>query len=94
MREHLDQYEGGVIGLDHLIGSLDALLALLEGTDQAWRDAFRYEWGTLETVYAIALDRGLPQPSSENQTLINDAIKNMRRLLADRITTENVIGNS
>ena len=94
MAEHLDQYEGGTIGLDHLISSLDALLEVLEGTDQVWRDAFRYEWGTLEMVYAIALDRGVTQLSPENQTLINEAIKNMRRLLVDRITAESLVGNS
>ncbi len=94
MAEHLDQYDGGAIGLDHLISSLDALLAVLEGTDQAWRDAFRYEWGTLETVYAIALDRGVTQLYPENQALIDEAIKNMRRLLAERITAESMLGDS
>lgn len=94
MAENLDQYEGGAIGLDHLISSLDALLGVLEGMDQEWWDAFRYEWGTLETVYAIALDRGVTQLSPENQALIDEAIKNMRRLLADRITSERVVGDS
>jgi hypothetical protein len=94
MAEQLDQYGGRTIGLDHLIGGLDALLALLEGTDQSWRDAFRYEWGTLETVYAIALDRGVTQLSPENQALIDEAIKNMRRLLAERITAESMVGDS
>ncbi|MDW8224032.1 MAG: hypothetical protein RMJ82_13900, partial [Gemmatales bacterium] len=82
------------IGIDRLISSLDALLGLLERTDQEWRDAFRYEWGTLETMYAIALDRGVTQLSSENRALSDEAIQNMRRLLADRITTENMAGNS
>ena len=72
MVEHLDQYDRGVIGLDQLIPSLDALLCILEGTDQAWRDAFRYEWGTLEMVHAIALDRGVTQLSPENQALIDE----------------------
>jgi hypothetical protein len=94
MAYHLDQYEGGATGLDHLVSGLDGLLALLEGTDQAWRDAFQYEWGTLESEYAFALHRGVTQLSAENQTLINEAINNMRQLLADRITTESVLGDS
>lgn len=94
MAEHLDQFEGGVVGLDHLISSLDALLAVLEEMGQPWRDAFRFEWGTLEMVHAIALDRGATQLSGENQTLIREAIKNMRRLLADCVAGETAAGDS
>jgi hypothetical protein len=94
MAEHLDQYEGGVIALDQLIQGLDALLGVLEGTGQAWRDAFRYEWGTLEMVHAIALDRGVTQLSPENQALIDEAIKNMRRLLAESVRAESVADES
>jgi hypothetical protein len=81
MVEHLDRYERGELAIGQLIPSLDALVALLDETDEEWSDAFRYEWGTLETVYAIALDKGTTQLPSEGQLLIDRAIESMRRLL-------------
>ena len=57
MAEHLRRYEHGEADLGSLIAGLEALLLCLEGADENWKAAFRREWGILEEVYAVALDR-------------------------------------
>ena len=90
MTTQLQQYEEGKLGLALLIANLKALLGALESPDESWRDSFRSEWGTLEAVYAMALFRKEQSLVPDVQTTINDpsnralideAIRNMRRLL-------------
>jgi hypothetical protein len=94
MEEHLRHFEEGVTDLGALIAGLDTLLECLEAADKAWKAQFRSEWWTLEQVYALALDRGQTQLPPESRALINEAVKNMRRLLADRITAETAASES
>ncbi len=81
MVDLLDRFDGGLAGLGSLIGDLEALLPLLEGTTSEWRATFHSEWATLETVHAMALDRGVPRLSQEGRASVEEAIERMRRLL-------------
>ena len=96
MNDQLMLFEEGKLGLASLIKSIKALLSVLEETDEAWIDKIRGEWGTLETVYAVALDRKEQGLAPDAQTTINDptqraliseAVQNMRRLVQERIDT-------
>jgi hypothetical protein len=81
MIEHLDQYERGIIALGDLLSGVDALFSLLEGMQQEWTEHFRYQWGSLEMINAIAMDRGQAHLSVDDQRIVNEAIANMRRML-------------
>ena len=80
MAECLGEFQKGKIGLGSLISALDSLIVLL-GDEGSRDERFRYEWGTLEMVYAIALDREMVQLPVEHQQLIDNAIQNLRRLV-------------
>ena len=96
MNDQLILFEEGKLGLASLIKSIKGLLSVLEETDEAWIDKVRDEWGTLETAYAVALDRKEQGLATDAQTtfndpiqqaLINDAVQNLRRLVQERIDT-------
>ncbi|MBX9681576.1 MAG: hypothetical protein K2X38_22705 [Gemmataceae bacterium] len=88
MLQQLERFEQGKATLSDLIASLDALLSVLESTEENWKEAFRYEWGTLETEYAISLDRGEPVLPSESMSLVHQAVANMEALLRDRVSAD------
>jgi hypothetical protein len=94
MCDLLQRYEAAKTDLSSLIGGLEALLEALDDPCQEWNKQFRHEWGVLEIEYAVALDRGQTQLPPDSQARIDEAIKNMRRLLADRVTAETAVGDS
>ncbi len=96
MADQLQGYEEGKLNLASLVSRLEALLSALEAPDKAWKNDFWSKWGTLETVYAVALDRneqGLAPDAQatindpSHRALINEAVQNLRRLVQDRIDT-------
>jgi hypothetical protein len=101
MADQLQRFAEGKLDLASLVGSLKALLSVLEATDETWKDDFRSEWGTLETVYALALDRkerGLDSDvqtaidGPSDQALISEAVQNMLRLVEDRLGSDRSLG--
>jgi hypothetical protein len=86
MEEYLHHFEQGELALHHLIKSLEGLLEALQNPDLTWKETFRSEWWTLEQVYAVACDRKEPNLSPESETLINEAISNMKSLLKSPLT--------
>jgi len=46
--------------------------------DQVWNEIFRGYWGDLEIVYAYALCTEKSFFDSEDQIIINDALKNLK----------------
>ncbi len=96
MADQLQRFEEGQLGLVSLIGSLKSLLSVLEATDEAWKDDFRSEWGTLEVAYAMMLDQKGDGLVPNEQAALNDlanradirqAVRNMQRLVQERIDT-------
>lgn len=94
MLEHLRRFEEGASDLSSLIGGLDSLLECLEAPNEEWKQRFRNKWGTLEQVYAVALDRGQTELSIEDEALVNQAVRNIRQLLAEQVPVEAEANNS
>lgn len=88
MADHLNRFDEGVIDLSTLIAGLDTLLECLEAADRTWKDEFRIQWGKLEEVYAVALERRESVLDYNSKKLVTNAIKDLRRLLADRTPAE------
>ncbi len=95
MNDQLKLFEAGKLDLPALIKGIKALLSALEEADESWKDKVRCEWGALETVYAIGLDRKEQGLAPDIQTSINDpanralideAVQNIRRLVQERIS--------
>jgi len=88
MMQRIEEFEKSKIGLQRLIADLDALLCSLQKADETWRSSFQKEWGVLEEVYAIALDKGSEKLPTEHWDLIDNALGNMKRLLAQVVIAE------
>jgi hypothetical protein len=95
--DRLRQFEEGGSDLQALVSGLDALLSVLESPGEAWAEAFRSEWGTLETVYAVALDRKEQGLAPDTKTTINDpsnralvtsSVQRMMQLVQDRLGSQ------
>jgi hypothetical protein len=82
MEEQLSQFESNKIKLPHLISGLKSLRDCLRTIDEDWKKKFTGEWWTLEQVYAVAIDRKKTNLSSEDLTLVKEAIGNLRILVA------------
>jgi hypothetical protein len=85
MAERLRGFECGAISLSILINDLDALVRCLEQADTEWKDLFRNEWLALEEVYSVALDRGQFRLTSEQKSVIEKAVRNLKGLLQQKI---------
>jgi hypothetical protein len=81
MENYMVEFEEGSLKISQLIELLDGLIQSLENTDENWIDKFRSEWWTLEQTYAVAVDRGENYLNSESESLIDEAVENMRMLL-------------
>ncbi|HEP6273845.1 hypothetical protein SB768_30955 [Burkholderia sp. SIMBA_043] len=95
MNDQLRLFETGKLDLPALIKGIKALLSALEVADESWKDKVRCEWGALETVYAIGLDRkeqGLAPDiqaclnDPANRAIIDEAVRNIRRLVQECIS--------
>jgi hypothetical protein len=83
MTNYLLEFEQGSLKISQLIELLDGLLESLEDMEENWTDRFRSEWWTLEQIYAVAVDRGENRLDAESESLIYEAIENMKALLND-----------
>ena len=80
MSEALDSYRSGSVEIGQLIATLDALLELLQEPKEALASDLRHDWGVLEEIYAVSLDRGKPF-NSQDEDLISRGVERMRSLL-------------
>jgi CRISPR/Cas system CSM-associated protein Csm2 small subunit len=87
MLDQIRDFESKRIDLKHLINGLDALLCALEEADAVWKSEFQRNWGVLEDIYAVALDRK-KQLGAEDWKLIEATVQRMKHLLAQVYTEE------
>lgn len=85
MVKRLRDFENGVITLASLINDIDALLRSLEEPDEAWVDLFWIKWFSMEEVYSVALDRGDSRLRPEEQSVIKEAVRNLKDLLQQKV---------
>jgi hypothetical protein len=81
MRERIEGFDRGTLTLRRLIADLDALLESLQEVDENWKSSFQQQWGTLEDVYAVSLDKRSGQLTANDRQLIAQAAEKMRQLL-------------
>ncbi len=75
IRARLVGWRSGELALGRLIADLDALWVELGGLSEGWRSAFRIQWGTLEQVYAAALDReSVDALPADLEVLVEEAV--------------------
>ncbi|MBI1924200.1 hypothetical protein HYR99_08100, partial [Candidatus Poribacteria bacterium] len=86
MMQRIDGFEKGSVNLRRLINDLEALLDCLQSAEKAWKAVFLQEWGTLEDVYADALDTGQKVLVPESQKLVEDAVRKLKRLVEKALT--------
>ncbi|MDX7880023.1 hypothetical protein, partial [Acinetobacter nosocomialis] len=55
--EMIFEFKKEKISIKQLISSLKSLFNALESAPESWKNSFNEEWFTLETIYALALDR-------------------------------------
>jgi len=85
MLQTLDAFESKSIELGSLVSTLDGLQNALEEVDSSWRSAFLKQWGVLEDVYADLLYRDLKEIPDQHMLLLNKAIREIKRLVAERL---------
>lgn len=74
LREAIDLYRSRQLSFGSLINNLESLLGILESVPDDWKDEFLQEWGRLEDIYAVSLDRGQPELVEENQQAISSTL--------------------
>ena len=85
MKEQIASFEAGSLHLGYLVRDLEALNDSLQSVPESWREAFHQEWWTLEQVFAVGLDRNEERLCEENLRLVEEAIRNMKRLLVQMV---------
>lgn len=85
----LDAFDKKAIALGKLVSTLDGLLSALKDVDKEWKDAALKQWGVLEDVLAVALDRGVKEIPSEHMIIAKRAIGEFRNLVAQGLARNN-----
>ena len=85
MADRLTGFEKRTINLRRLINDLEALLDVLQASDETWKEVFRSEWAKLEDIYAVTLDRGENVLLPEDQKLVEKAVQNLKRLVTQKL---------
>jgi hypothetical protein len=84
-----------VANLGDLVHTLDGLKAVLELPDEEWQDRLEDPYLTLETEYALHLDRKEKELEPESARRIEDAVGTLQGLVAsasetlEQIATDN-----
>jgi hypothetical protein len=86
MLRNLDAIDNRTVNLGNIKARLEGLLNALEDVEKHWRNAFFKQWGVLEDVYADALDQNLQEIPIEHMTLVNDAIREIRKLIGHNLS--------
>ncbi|MGO4569432.1 hypothetical protein AB4Z52_31400 [Rhizobium sp. 2YAF20] len=90
MIEQLSLFKEQRLSLGLLVSRLKGLASTLELAPPSWKDEFTNHWGTLEIVYAMALNRAERVAgdshsevilSKEERSLVLSSINNLRRLI-------------
>jgi hypothetical protein len=90
MIEQLSLFSQERLSLGLLVSRLKGLASTLELAPPSWKDEFTNQWGTLEIVYAMALNRAKSVAgdshseiilSKEEHSLVLTSIKNLQRLI-------------
>ncbi|WP_151810167.1 hypothetical protein [Acinetobacter sp. TUM15366] len=90
MLDMIFEFKKEKIGIKQLILSLKSLFHALESVPESWKNSCNEEWCTLETVYALALDRqeeSLDKKfilTSEEINIINNTLVNLQNLISVR----------
>jgi hypothetical protein len=84
----LDRYQNDGLPIDALISGVDALIAVLETKDSAFRSSLQKEWGTLEIAYASALDKGRIPFGGDDRKSIEPALVRLRELVSADAVSE------
>ncbi|ENU43382.1 hypothetical protein [Acinetobacter seifertii] len=90
MLEIISDFKKEKIGIKQLILSLKSLFNALESIPETWRNSFNEEWFTIETIYALALERqeeSLDKKfilTSEEINIINNTLVNLQNLISER----------
>src|SRR4051812_47150635 len=87
MLDAVGRYERGEIGLGRLVSDLESLLDALDNLSEEWRDSFLGEWGDLEQVHAVALDRSENQLNDQESRLVGDSLKAIRAMVQAALET-------
>lgn len=72
MKSKIDMFFDDQILLKYLINDLKSIFWAMEKTSESWGEDFLSEWGALETVYALELNRreqGVPPPGENNEEI-------------------------
>ncbi|MGO4565487.1 hypothetical protein AB4Z52_10535 [Rhizobium sp. 2YAF20] len=93
MIEQLSLFNEERLSLGLLLSRLKGLASTLELASPSWKDEFTNQWGTLEIVYAMALNRAESAGDSHSETILSKkehslvltSIKNLQRLIRKRI---------
>jgi len=83
LKDRLLRYESGRLTLSTLIAELDFLIEALEVVDAEKRSALRCQWSVLEEIYADSLDRGIRELGDESEKLVDRAVEELTRLVAE-----------
>lgn len=68
-----------------MISELESLGTLVETPPESWRRSFQEQWGTLEEVFAVALDRGWLALDEEGSEIVADAVAKLASLASDAL---------
>jgi hypothetical protein len=85
MRQCLVLRRESVEALGRLISELESLRELLETTTDSWKRSFEEQWGTLEEVFAVTLDRGAPTMDEKSAVLVERAIAHLGALVDEAL---------
>ena len=73
--------------LGDLGATVDGLNAALESPDEQWRDQLEDHLLTLESAYAVHLDRGARELEPEAARRVEEAVAALQRLIASGATS-------
>jgi hypothetical protein len=85
MRQSLESRRESIESLGRVISELESLYLLLETPPDSWKRSFQEQWGTLEEVFAVTLDRGAPTLDNECDKLVADALVHLRSLVDEAL---------
>jgi hypothetical protein len=92
--------ERRVRDLGDLVQMIDGIRSVLESPDEEWQDRLEDQYLTLETDYALHLDRREKELEPESARRIEDAVRTLQGLVAsasetlDQIATDVGCGGS
>ncbi len=83
LEKALVRYEDGQSGLAQLVRGVGSAIDELENVSDAdWVAELRRSWGTLEIIYAVALDEGRSSLSDEERRDVAEAVVALRALIS------------